>query len=188
MLKANLEISDFRINTKRERWRTYFTLAVSPSFDPDAVAVMVLPDLPILFTKKTDNFWSFAPEGEGSEGLLALCDNVELNSYRRVGMWISHSRDASRSAGEVLESISTSLGTLPSIIPTGLSSMSLWAVAPSVAVGGIGSALKAIGDRDMGYINMDERFGEEFLLNKEVHRSQTSSSGLVTVNWKWVVR
>lgn len=186
--RASLELKSLKINSKRERWRTYFTLAVSPSFSPEETAIIVLPDFPILFTRKTDNEWSFTPEGEGSDGLLAFCDEVDLGSYRRIGLWAHHSRDLSRAAGEVLQGVSKALGTVPSLIPQGVSSTALWAMIPSAGMSALGSVLEGLGDRDLGYINMDERFGEEFNSPGCLKRSQTCSSGLVTLEWQWVVQ
>lgn len=187
MPTASLELVDVEINASRERWRTYFVLCVSPSFSPEDTALIVLPDYPMLFTRKTDNSWSFVPEGEGADGLLAFCDNVEIGSYRRIGMWIYNSRDLTRTAGEILSGIAGTLGSLASVAPPGLSSAFNWALIPSAAAGGIGAALQALEDRDLGFVNMDERFGPEFNEPGELMRSQTSSSGLVTLRWKWVI-
>ena len=188
MPKASLEIKNLKINSIRERWRTYFTLAVSPSFSPEETAIIVLPDFPILFTRKTDNEWSFTPKGEGADGRLAFCDEVEIDSYRRIGLWVHHSRDLTRAAGEVLQGVSKALGTVPSLVPQGVSSTTLWAMIPATAMSTLGAVLENLGDRDLGYINMDERFGEEFNTPGILKRSQTCSSGLVTLDWEWVVQ
>tara|TARA_B100000579_G_C22320507_1_gene615847 strand:- start:142 stop:600 length:459 start_codon:yes stop_codon:yes gene_type:complete len=150
------------------------------------MAVIVLPELPILFTKKTDNAWSFVPEGAGAEGLLAFCDTVDPDSYTRIGLWAHHSREALRASGEVLQGVSSALGTAPSLIPPGVSTPALWAVAPALGVSVLGAIFKGIGDRDLGFINLDERFGSEFSKPGIVKRKQVSSSGLFTLNWKWV--
>jgi hypothetical protein len=188
MPKASLEIKRLEINSIRERWRTYFTLAVSPSFSSNETAIIVLPDFPILFTGKTNNKWSFVPKGEGADGLLAFCDDIELDSYKRIGLWIHNSRDLTRTAGEVLQNVSKVLGTVPSLVPQGMSSTALWAMAPTAGISAIGAILESLGDRDLGYVNMDERFGLEFHSPGVIERSQTCSSGLITLDWKWVVQ
>ena len=187
MPRASLELTHLKIDSPKERWKMYFVLSVSPSFQPDHTALLVLPDYPMLFTRKTNNKWSFVPEGEGADGLMAFCDEVDLGSYRRFGMWIYHGRDSARSAGEILSGIASTLGSVASVAPLGISSAVSWALIPSAATGGIGAALQALEDRDLGFINMDERFGEEFSKPGVVNRRQTCSSGLVTLDWKWVV-
>ena len=187
MPKASLELTHVKINAARERWRTYFVLAVSPSFSPDQTALLVLPDYPMLFTRKTDNEWSFVPEGDGADGLMAFSDEVEIGDYRRIGLWVYNSRDLTRSAGKILSGIASSLGSLTAAAPPGLSSAFNWALIPPAAAGGIGEALQALEDRDLGFVNMDERFGEEFSTPGEIKRTQTCSSGLITLDWKWVV-
>ena len=187
MPRASLELTRVQINSPRERWRTYFVMSVSPSFCPEQTALVVLPDFPMLFTRRSDNRWSFVPEGEGADGLLAFSDDVEIGSYRRIGMWVYHSRDLTRSTGEVLSSVADTLGSVASAVPLGLSSAFSWALIAPAAAGGIGGALEALEDRDLGFINMDERFGEEFSRPGVLERSQTCSSGLVTLGWKWVI-
>jgi hypothetical protein len=62
-----------------------------------------------------------------------------------------------------------------------------WLVIAKKAVPMIGSVLKKIKDRDMGFVSMFEEFGPEFEDQVELDRSNKFSTGNASIVWSWSI-
>ena len=62
-----------------------------------------------------------------------------------------------------------------------------WLVVAKKALPMIGKILGSMKDRDMGFVNMDERFGSEFKTGVKAERHIEFSTGEAKIWWKWSV-
>ena len=191
-MRIRLEFDDIEIHSAKERWHIYFIFATEHPQDPDQVLVTVLPEETLRFTGKSDNVWSFRPEGKGADGLFVLRREIPESESLYGGLWIRHSKEGVRRAGEVLSSVGDLLGggVLEGAADL-LGTVTPWVTAAKAGFGGIGfigNVLAQIPDRDLGFVNLSEVFGGEFEgEGSYLDRSQVSSSGEVTLGWRWTV-
>jgi hypothetical protein len=71
-----------------------------------------------------------------------------------------------------------------------LGSTNLWVSIARAAVGGlgaIGTALRKVRDRNMGFVNLGEQFGPEFEDETELDRASGLSTGYGRLVWNWHV-
>ena len=85
--------------------------------------------------------------------------------------YVMHSRRSNREIGPVLQQIKTGIGKKALGIPSGLSGISSpWLQFARSGLPLIGQILSGIPDRNLGFVNMFERFGPEFENDREVDR------------------
>jgi len=158
---------------------------------PQGIVAAVLPEETIRFTPRSDNEWSFRPEGIGTEGYVVLRRDVELGDLLYGGLWVRHSKKGVRLAGEILGEVADGLGGNATMGALSLLGTAVpWLAAAKLAIGGVGvieKILASIPDRDLGFINLSERFGSEFEDATVLIRSQKTSSGDMTLNWRWAI-
>lgn len=186
MTHVRLELNKLQIHRPKERWKLYFVLVTDHPEERDQLALAVIPQNPILVVPEQQNVVSFEPKGKGSEGLLLLSRDLPPNRELNVHFYVMHSRRSNREIGSVLQQIVTGVGKKA----LGISSDILGIPTPwlQVARSGlplIGQILSGIPDRNLGFVNMFERFGPEFERETEVDRE--SRGGHVTVVYTWAV-
>jgi hypothetical protein len=183
-MKVRLEINQLTIDRPKKRWNLYFVLVAEHPTDPDKMVVTTLPNNPIKVTPNQDNNIHFNDDGPGSEGLLLLKRNMPPGKELNVHFYVRHSRSSIRNAGNALQDIASelgidALGQIEDILGTKYP----WLEVTKKSLPHIGKALARIPDRDMGFISMFERFGDEFQADGEIDRKKTGAYCTIVYSW-----
>lgn len=183
-MRVRLELNQLKINRPKERWKIYFVIVAEHPTDSDKMVLTTIPTNPIKMTPNQNNVVYFDDTGLGSEGLLILSREMPQNNELNVHCYVRHSRSSVRTAGEILTDIqdeigADALGTISNIIGT----TNPWLVITKAALPLIGRLLTKIPDRDMGFISMFERFGDEFIENGEIDRQKTGAFSTIVYTW-----
>ncbi len=189
MDNIRLELNYLDLERNKKSWKIYFVLATEMPDDPGRMAITVIPDGdPIRVKKPADNFISFVPEGDETEGLFIL-ERLMPDDYSvKARLWVMHSRKSVRSAGDVLNEISGFLGgDGGSEVMQLLGGTNLWLTLGIKGIGIVGSALKKMKDRPMGWVNMDEHFNPDGEEDQELERKNKLSTGFGDIGWSWIV-
>ena len=82
MKKIRLELESFKILKKRERWQIYFIVYTVHPENPDQSVLTFVPgNYNIDLKPNSDNFYSFRPEGEGTDALRILHIPMPAEKY-----------------------------------------------------------------------------------------------------------
>lgn len=187
-----LEFEELEILRPKKRWKLYFVIIAEHPEDSDKMVLSYLPQLEPYFVLKprADNKVFFEPENSvGADGLFVIEREMPADRNIKVQVYLRHSRQATRNAGNFLKEIESELGdnamgTITDILGT----TSSWLVFAKAALPIVGSALKKVKDRDFGMLSMDERFGDEFENQEELDRQNTFSSGDARLVWSWSIK
>lgn len=184
IMKIRLEINQLTIDRPKKRWRIYFVVVAEHPTDPDKMVVTTVPDEPIKVTPNQENNIHFDDEGPGSEGLLLLKRNMPPGKELNVHFYVRHSRSGIRNAANALHDIATELG-IDALGPTEniLGTNIPWLEITKKSLPHIGKALARIPDREMGFISMFERFGDEFFADGEIDRKKTGGYCNIVYSW-----
>ena len=183
-MKVRLEINQLNIDRPKRRWKIYFVIVAEHPTEADKMVLTTVPSDPIKVTPNQHNEIHFDDNGPGSEGLLLLRRNMPEAKELNVHCYVRHSRSSVRTAGNVLSDIKNQIGeeatgTLNDILGTD----NPWLVVPKTALPLIGKVLAKIQDRDMGFVSMFERFGEEFFEDGEIDRKKTGAYCSLVYSW-----
>jgi hypothetical protein len=183
-MRVRLELNQLKINRPKERWKIYFVIVAEHPTEADKMVLTTIPTEPIKMTPNQNNVVYFDDSGQGSEGLLLLKCEMPQNEELNVHCYVRHSRASIRTAGEILRDIQheigvDALGTISNIIGT----TNPWLVITKAALPVIGRLLAKVPDRDLGFISMFERFGEEFKENGEIDRQKTGAYSTIVYTW-----
>ena len=187
MKNIRLEINSLELDRPKKRWELYFIIATEDPDYPDKTLISVIPkDFFIQFRKSTENFYSFKPEGENTEGMFILERKMPLDKSVKVRLWLIHSRDKARSTGEVMEKVTNAISG--ESIPNKLKYLgnNPWIVVAGFGLDIISGVLKDSKDRQLGMVVMDEEF-ENSRGNKQFDRKNKISTGYGELHWSWVV-
>ncbi|MEM8566600.1 MAG: hypothetical protein AAGF85_09065 [Bacteroidota bacterium] len=184
-----LELNFLDLERNKKNWKIYFVLATEMPDDPDQMAITVVPNgEPIRIRKPADNFISFVPEGDEADGLFILERGMPQDFSVKARLWVMHSRKSIRSAGDVLSEIGDFLGSHQgSNVLKLLGGTNQWITLGIKGIGIVGSALKKMKDRPMGWVNMDEHFNPDGEEDQELERKNRLSTGFGEIGWSWVV-
>ncbi|PJE41688.1 MAG: hypothetical protein CUR32_07570 [Flavobacterium sp.] len=185
-MKIRLEINQLTIDRPKKRWQLYFVVVAEHPSDPDKMVVTTIPTDPIKVTPNQENNIHFDDDTPGSEGLLLLQRSMPPGKELNVHFYVRHSRSDVRNAANALQDIAKELG-IDALGPTEniLGTNITWLEITKKALPHIGKALARIPDRDMGFISMFERFGDEFLADGEIDRKKTG--GFCTIVYSWAI-
>lgn len=183
-MKVRLEINQLTIDRPKKRWKIYFVIIADHPTDPDKMVVTTMPNEPIKIVPNQDNTLHFDDEGLGSEGLLLLKRNMPPGKELNVHFYVRHSRASLRNAVNLMEDLTAelgidALGPIDNILGTKMT----WMEITKKSLPHIGKALAKIPDRDMGFISMFERFGDEFLADGEIDRRKTGAYCNIVYSW-----
>ena len=189
MTKVRLELEKLEILRPKERWQLYFVVVAEHPTNPDQMIITTLPEGYFRLKPIAENTVHFEPEGDGNtEGLIVLERNMPESRSLKVRVYLRHGRKTARDAGAILQDIMANLGGDAVGIVTGLLGKSTpWLAIASKALPMIGQILTKIPDRDFGFVNMDEVFGDDFENQTEQDRTNTFSSGDAKIVWSWSV-
>jgi hypothetical protein len=184
MTRIRLELNDLHIHRPKARWQLYFLLVTEHPARPDEMVAAVIPGQPILVVPDQQNRVHFEPAGEGADGLLLLSRELPASRDLNTQLYVMHSRKSGRELGNVLVQFAQLLGH--EVIGKEADLLGLaspWLRLAKVALPKVGQSLGDLPDRNLGFINMYERFGPEFGQNAELVRE--SRGGHVTVRYSW---
>ena len=192
MATVKLEFERLEILLKKHRWKLYFIIVAEHPFDNDKMLLTTLPAVGqsyFMLKKHSENTVEFEPESSdgGVEGLTVLEREMPSDRSLKVRAFLKHSRKSTRQIGDILKDVENGLGG-QTFVSNILGSASPWLVIAKSAVSLVGGVLKTINDRDMGYLNMDEDFEEEFEGKKELDRSNRTSTGEAKLRWSWKIK
>ena len=189
MTKVRLELEKLEILRQKERWQLYFIVVAEHPTNPDQMIITTLPEGYIRLKPQAGNIVPFEPEGDGNtEGLIVLERDMPENRSLKVRLYLRHSRKTARDAGALLQDIMDNLGGDAIGIVTDIMGKSTpWLAIAAKALPLIGQILTKIPDRDFGFVNMDEVFGDDFENQTEQDRNNIFSSGDAKIVWCWSV-
>ncbi|MBX2877442.1 MAG: hypothetical protein KTR30_35300 [Saprospiraceae bacterium] len=187
-----LQIDYLKILRRRKHWNIYFTIATTSPNDPTKMVITALPENGTLkMTSNTNNELHFVPEGDaGGNGLFVFQHDMPAMYSTQVRLWVMQSRKAIHEVGNILHDISNFLSGSEEIreSSTNKGVKQPWLTAAKIAnqgIGGVGSALSKLDDRDLGFVNMDEHFGHHYDQNFEQDYHNQVSTGYAEIGWTW---
>lgn len=184
MTRVRLEINQLNIDRPKKRWKIYFVIMAEHPVNTDKMVLTTIPANPIRVTPNQNNEIHFSDSEPGSEGLLLLSRNMPKNKELNVHCYVRHSRSDARDAAAIMKDIENeigddALGTITDILGTS----NPWLVISKAAIPLIGKILTKVQDREMGFISMFERFGEEFEHDGEIDREKTGGYSTIVYTW-----
>ncbi len=194
MATVKLEFERLEILLKKRRWKLYFVIVAEHPIDKDKMLLTTVPTAGqryFMLKKHSENTVEFEPESSdgGVEGLTILEREMPADRSLKVRVFLKHSRKSARQIGDILKDVESGLGGQAfGIVSNILGSTSPWLVIAKTAFSLVGGILKTINDRDMGYLNMDEDFEEEFEGKKELDRTNKTSTGEAKLRWSWKIK
>jgi len=194
MASVKLEIEKLEILLNKHRWKLYFVIIAEHPTDNDKMLLTTLPSVGqsyFMLKKHSENVVEFEPESSdgGVEGLTVLEREMPDDRSLKVRMFLKHSRKSARAIGNILKDVENGLGGQAfGLVSNILGSASPWLVIAKSATELVGGILNNINDRDLGYLNMDEDFEEEFDGKKELDRTNKTSTGDAKLRWSWKIK
>ena len=183
-MKVRLEINQLTIDRPKKRWKIYFVLVAEHPSDSEKMVVTTLPIEPIKVVPNQNNEINFDSDEPGSEGLLLLRRSLPKSNELNVHLYVRHSRSSTRTVGEVLKDIQNELGDeVVGTVSDILGNTNPWLIVSKAAMPLIGKILIQVPDRDMGFISMFERFGDEFKHDGEIDREKIGGFCKVVYSW-----
>jgi hypothetical protein len=183
---VRLEINQLNIDRPKKRWKIYFVIVAEHPTEVDKMVLATVPVNPIRVTPNQNNEIHFSDATPGSEGLFLLRRDMPKNKELNVHCYVRHSRSDVRDAGAIMKDIEKEIGAdAVGKISDILGTTNPWLVVTKAAIPLIGKILTKVQDREMGFISMFERFGEEFEHDGEIDRVKTG--GFSTVVYTWAV-
>jgi hypothetical protein len=186
MENVRLELDFLDLDRRKERWNIYFVVATDHPDDPTKMAISVVPDgLRIPLRNPSDNYYSFQGEGDNADGLMIMRRKMpELYSVR-ARMWMMHDRQGIRNTGDILKEISDIMGGEG--IAQILGNASPWLVVGRAALGLVGTAMKKINDRELGFVTLDEYFNPDGEDDPEKSFEKKLSTGYGSLGYSWIL-
>ena len=190
MKTIRLEFSKLQILKNKERWRLYFIMATEHPADNDKMVVTTFPDPYIRLKPNQDNLVSFEPDGTpGTDGLFVIERDMPADKQIKVHVYLRHSRQRVRDLGQSLRDMQSALGgDAFEIINDLLGTTNPWLIVARKALPMIGKVLNSIGDKDMGFITMDESFEKVEEDLQVLERDNNFSTGEAHIWWKWKMK
>lgn len=185
MKQIRLELNSIEVLKNREHWNLYFIIATEHPDNPEKTVILIKPENDfIAFRNKTDNFCSFKPEGDHTEGMFLLERKLPADRSIEVLFTLMHSRASARKFAEKLDAVKEAIGSSGSAIKEviGFSRPELLVI--NKAIGVVGNILEEVNDRNLGLVSMSEEFEDVGIQD----RAQKLSSGNAEISWTWVCR
>ena len=187
MKKVRLELESINILVNRNRWNLYFIVYTNHPTDPQKSLMRLLPKTgTIRLTNKSDNPYSFKPKQVGADGLKVYQNTLPEDNYVDLRLCMMQSRKRLRNTVEIIADVKDTFKVkgLKEILSI---SRLQWYVL-DVGIDAVTGILSNAKDRDMGFISMDEEFGEEFVQNPNQRRTMKVSTGKAELTWVWEMK
>ncbi|ANQ48192.1 hypothetical protein MY04_0810 [Flammeovirga sp. MY04] len=188
-----LEFEELEILRPKKRWKLYFVVLTEHPTDKDKWILTTIPNEShgvIQLKPRAENKIYFEPQDAvGANGLFVLDRNMPESRRIKVRVFLRHSRENARNAGQILSDVESALGEEAfGQVTNLLGRTNPWLVIGKEAVQKVGKILSNIKDRDFGLITMDEEFGPEFENQSELDRMNNFSTGDARLVWSWATR
>ena len=186
---VELKLDSIELSGSDKERAIYFVLAATSTENAQSLAVSHLPDSGNLTIGKHQTEYDFAPAGDSGGGLFLLSTQVPASNMLNVRLWVMESHVLLKDIGKILSGISNfvetdveksglfqAIGGLSPVVLTGITSV-------SDGLSKLGNALAQTGDKQIGFISMDQSFDAvSFPLNC----TQTMMSGGGKLSWTWL--
>jgi hypothetical protein len=188
MAQVKLEFENLQILRNKGRWNLYFIIVAQHPTDDDKMIMTSMPEPYIRIKPRADNMINFVPEGIGANGFFVMKRSMPDDRHLNVGIYLRHSRNATRSAGAFLTDMKGQLGIDAfDVVADLVGNMTPWLVVSKNALQLIGGILTKLPDRDFGMMSMSEQFGPEFDEMPKQIRSNIFTTGDARLTWSWIV-
>ena len=98
-----LDLNLLKILRRKEHWELYFILLTEKPGEEDNTILTIIPkNGTIAFRNRSDNFHSFKPKGEGTDGLSIYCCKSETGNSVKARLYLMHSRKKLRNSNKLL--------------------------------------------------------------------------------------
>jgi hypothetical protein len=187
--RVRLEIDEIRIHREKKRWNLYFIVVADHPSDKDRKIVSIIPHETIKLSPAQGNSYVF-DSGPGSEGLYILSQEMPIHRELNAHIYLRHSRQSARNFGEILVELTNLLKTdAGAVIEKNLIGVANvpWVSIAKTAIETLGQILAKIPDRDMGFLSVFERFGNEFEIQTEIDRHKFFTTGDASLVYSWSV-
>ncbi|WP_373548277.1 hypothetical protein [Haliscomenobacter sp.] len=190
-IRVRLEFDEIRIHRERKRWNLYFIVVADHPIDQDRRIISIIPNDTMKLSPAQENSYVF-DSGPGSEGLFIFSQEMPISRAINAHVYLRHSRQTARSFGAVLAELSDLLKTdagVDHIIEKNLSGVANvpWISIAKTAIEKLGQILAKIPDRDMGFLSVFERFGNEFEIQTDIDRYKEFTTGEASLVYSWSV-
>ena len=188
LLPVTLTLTSIELTRYCRERNLYVVLAVTQVDTPDRLTVTRFADTDLLVPGYCRTHYSYAPTGNAGIGLCLLSTPMPADKILYVRLWVMASVDGRKSLREVLAEVNAPIddptecalpgsGTPRSLVVRGFKT-------PGEALDKLGIALVQSGDRQLGYVSMDQTFKGVTL---PIRRAQAMLSGEGTLRWHWAV-
>ncbi|GAB3640089.1 hypothetical protein [Spirosoma arcticum] len=190
-LTIELKLNSIELNHVRKERNLYFVLAATSAENPGSLAVTHLPDTGSLTLGKHQTEYDFAPPGDAGGGLFLLSMPMPASQTLYVRVWVMESMDKRKDIGKVLAGVADFVGT--TVEKSGIVQV-IGGINPLVITGlktandglsKLGGALSQSGDRQVGFVSMDQSFDAVTL---PLTCTQVMMSGEGKLSWSWLAR
>jgi hypothetical protein len=185
MKNVRLEINQIKIHCKKKRWLLYFIVMVDHPSDKEKMVMSILPENAIRLTAFNQNIFQFDTKEAGSEGLFILSRLMPESRELDVHIYVRHSRKSLRNLSSILKDVETGLGgeTFGIVSDIAGTAVAPWLIITKKATHLLGNFLSKKDDRDLGFINAYEKFGNEFDGRTQVRREKSAAECSVRYSW-----
>lgn len=189
-MTVSLELNRMDIRRSKKNWQVYFLVLADHPSRKDQMVLTALPDPYLTIVPDQNNVVHFDGGEKENEGLLLLHRKLKAvpgqSPQINVHVFVRHSREGRRHAGDFLQTLALSLGNHAlGLLPQVAGTAQPWLVVARKAFPLLGKILANAPDRDLGFVSMYERFGPEFKSAEE--RTYTKTGGDCTLHYSWTI-
>ncbi|GEM_PF-3767263 len=187
MSNINLTLDKIQILDKKQSWNLYMILIVDDPTDGSQKLIRTVPEGDYIdFSKKTDNVYSFVPQGGNAGDGLDLFGTTSASGNLDVQVFLKQHGGLHKTVN-VLEKIKTDLNgenltSAPGII--GKAASASWVAVAGKSLDVISKVLNDIPDRSLGMLNMSTDLSK--LSSTPSQFSNKTSKGDAELTWSWV--
>lgn len=187
--RVRLEIDEIKVHREKKRWNLYFIIVADHPTDPERKIISIIPNDTIKLLPIQGNNYIF-DSGPGAEGLYILSRDMPKSRELNVHIYLRHSRQPTRNFAAILAKLTDVLkADAGAIVEKNLSDVANvpWISIAKTGLELLGRVLATIPDRDMGFMSVFERFGNEFEIQTEIDRHRFFSTGDASLVYSWSV-
>ena len=188
MFRIRLEINSIELDRVKRHWNLYFVFYTEHPDHPDQNVIAVIPrDRMINFRRPTDNTYSFRPEGKHTEGLFVLERDMPEDRSVKARLWVMHSHEAMHSIAEIMGEVNGMFGGKGVREVVRALGGDLWLTMGRTAAEIGEKFLRAMDDRSLGFVSMDEHFSPVEIKSGELQRNNKLTTGFAEISWSWKI-
>ena len=185
MSNVRLTLDKIAVLDKKEKWNLYMVMVTGHPTDANKQLIRTVPNGDYIdFSKKTDNVYSFQPQG-GSPGDGLELINMQATGNLDVQIFLKH-HSGIKKAFDVMEKIKTdlkgeNLKGAPGLI--GKAASATWVEVAGESIDIISKVLDDVPDRSLGMLDMGADLSK--LSGTPKVFSNKTSKGDAELTWSW---